>query len=107
MILKQTIEIEVYPHDLDGRYEWEEAVEACEKLEGGWRLPTIDELKLMWYRRADVGSITSAYYWSSSESAANSAWRLYFYYGHKSNSNKAGTNRVRPVRDVKQNEEEK
>jgi hypothetical protein len=79
-------------------------------LGAGWYLPSIDELALLYYNRysAQKGLRTSgntllsniAYYWSSTEYNANSAYAFNFNLGYATNANKAGagTAIVRGVR---------
>lgn len=105
MILKQTIEIEVYPHDLEGTYTWEEAIKTCAALGDGWRLPTNEELHLMWLNKEAIGGFADDSYWGSSETNVNYAWYKYFGNGGQSYYTKRVNIHVRPVRDVKQDEQ--
>jgi hypothetical protein len=63
-----------------------------------WFLPSKEELNQLFVARTTVGGFVAAYYWSSSESSAFSAWRRYFLDGDQDNGNKASSNYVRPVR---------
>ena len=79
-------------------------------LGAGWYLPSVDELALLFYNRysAQKGLRTGgntllsniAYYWSSNEYNATSAYAFNFNLGYASNANKtgAGTSIVRGVR---------
>jgi hypothetical protein len=107
MILKQTIEIEVYPHDLEKGCTWDEAVDACEELGDGWRLPTQEELLLMWANKKNIGNFVADYYWSSSESNTENARTQDLNDGDVAVCCKWDNLLVRPVREVKQKEEEK
>jgi len=99
IILKQTLEFEVYPENL-GKHNWEDAKKVCENLGDGWRLPTREELHVMWLHRAHVGGFAAAYYWSSSEYNINSAWGQNFDNGLQYNNFKNYTYYVRAVRDI-------
>jgi hypothetical protein len=99
IILKQTLEFEVYPEDL-GEHNWEDAKKVCEELGDGWRLPTREELHLMWLNRENIGGFAAAYYWSSSELNSNIAWNQNFNYGSQNNYYKSNTYYVHAVRDV-------
>ena len=101
IILKQTLKFEVYPKDL-GEHNWEDAKKLCEDLGDGWRLPTREELHLMWVNRESIGGFAAAYYWSSSEYSDTNAWSQYFGNGFQYSYNKYNTYYVRAVRDVKQ-----
>ena len=97
IILKQTLEFEVYPKDL-GKHTWEDAKKVCEKLGDGWRLPTREELHLMWLHKDSIGGFAGAYYWSSSESNSYYAWSQGFDSGIHLYNYKSSTNYVRAVR---------
>ena len=100
IILEQTLKFEVYPEDL-GKHNWESAKKVCKNLGDGWRLPTKEELHLMWLNRDNIGGFAAAYYWSSSEFGNNSAWFQDFLFGYQSTSHKVNPGYVRAVRDVK------
>jgi hypothetical protein len=97
IILKQTLEFEVYPEDL-GRYNWEDAKKVCEELGDGWGLPTKEELNLMWLHRDYIEGFTAASYWSFSCYNNNIAWFQDFSNGYQNNNNKNYSNYVRAVR---------
>ena len=97
IILKQTLEFEVYPKDL-GEHNWEDAKKVCEDLGDGWKLPTREELHLMWFNRESIGGFAVADYWSSSEYSNSNAWGQNFYSGDRGNNSKDYTNYVRAVR---------
>ncbi|WP_299210865.1 DUF1566 domain-containing protein [uncultured Aquimarina sp.] len=64
-----------------------------------WRLPTINELYMMFLKRSEIGAFDSFWYWSSTESTAEKA--LGFYFGGSGGSgdpNKAISYRVRCIR---------
>ncbi len=103
IILKQTLEFEVYPKDL-GQHNWEAANKVCADLGDGWRLPTREELHLMWVNRESIGGFAAAYYLSSSENHNYSAWFQSFPSGFQDSTNKNNTYYVRPVRDIKSTE---
>ena len=85
IILEQTLKFEVYP----------------EELGDGWRLPTREELHLMWVNKDSIGSFAADYYWSSSESSDGNAWNQNFNSGSQYDTSKTNPNYVRAVRDVK------
>jgi hypothetical protein len=77
-------------------------------LGAGWYLPSIDELGLLYYNRYSAQKglraggntllSTTAYYWSSTESNATSAYNFIFNNGYAFSSGKPNTNTVRGVR---------
>ncbi len=104
IILEQHLKFEVYPKDLDA-HNWEDAKKVCADLGDGWRLPTREELHLMWLNRESIGGFAAAYYWSSSEDNSDNAWTQYFYNGYQNYYGKLSTGYVRAVRDVKSTDE--
>ena len=99
IILEQHLKFEVYPKDL-GEHNWEDAKKVCENLGDGWRLPTREELHLMWVNRESIGNFATAEYWSSSEFNYNFVWVQFFNYGSQINDNKNDSFYVRAVRDI-------
>ena len=100
IILEQTLKFDVYPEEL-GQYTWKNAKKVCEDLGDGWRLPTREELHLMWVNKDSIGSFAADYYWSSSESSDGNAWNQNFNSGSQYDTSKTNPNYVRAVRDVK------
>jgi hypothetical protein len=98
IILEQNLKFEVYPNDL-GEHNWEDAKKVCEDLRDGWRLPTREELHLMWLNRENIGGFADAYYWSSSEYNNFYAWSQYFYNGYQNYYNNNYPKYVRAVRE--------
>jgi hypothetical protein len=73
-----------------GPFDWDEAVRICEQLEwngyNDWRLPTKDELNLVYkkLKKNKVGGFANAYYWSSTESGYDGyAWEQDFSTGRQ------------------------
>jgi hypothetical protein len=99
IILEQNLKFEVYPKDL-GQHNWEDAKKVCEDLGDGWRLPTREELHLMWLNRESIGGFDAACYWSSSDNYFNFAWIQYFHNGSQYNGFKSNTLYVRSVRTL-------
>jgi hypothetical protein len=104
IILEQHLKFEVYPKALGG-HNWENAKKVCEDLDDGWRLPTREELHLMWLNRESIGGFAAAYYWSSSEDSLDFAWNQNFFNGAQNYYGKLSTGYVRAVRDVKSTDE--
>ena len=97
IIVEQHLKFEVYPKDL-GEHTWKDAKKVCEDLGDGWRLPTREELHLMWLNRDIIGGFAAAIYWSSSELNSNYAWPQLFSNGSQYNGSKDNTFYVRAVR---------
>lgn len=104
--------LEIYPHDLPKTMTYVDAVKAVEKIGDGWRIPALEELRLMYKNKDAIGGFTTksssgsvypVWYWSSTEnrdypscvhgvrfSGGNESWN------HKDNLRLS----VRPVRLV-------
>mgnify|MGYP000365340934 CR=1 FL=1 len=91
--------LEVMTEDLEGRYTWDDAMKACADLGDGWRLPTKDELDLLYDNKEKIGGGAKNNYWSSTENVNVSAWGQYFTNGSQGSSGKNNfTFYVRAVR---------
>jgi len=101
------INLEVMKTDL-GEMTWDDANKACEKLGEGWRLPTIEELTLIFYNRDKIGGFFErAYYWSSTD-ASYGEEETFFVFGYGEGNgvsnyygDKNDKNYVRAVRTLK------
>ena len=95
--------LEAAPTDLACNCTWSEAFDVMKSYTNGglsdWRIPTIDELNLLFLNRAFVGGFSNSYYRSSTETTASGAWeREMFTYGKILNGHKLNNSRVRPIR---------
>jgi len=63
-----------------------------------WRLPTKDELNMMYLKKDAIGGFTDNYYWSSTEFDSISAWIQYFRNGQRLGNGIFNSSRVRAVR---------
>lgn len=62
--------LEIAEYDFPDQMGWDEATAACSKLGTGWRLPTKDELNILYQNKRKIGNfnIRELYgYWSSTE----------------------------------------
>ena len=93
--------LEVYKSDL-GEMSWEEAKQACANLGDGWRLPTLDELELLFQSKDNFSGFTSDSYWSSDVShVPNDCGGIDFENGHRCSIPKHAIIGVRAVRTTK------
>ena len=65
--------LEVMTEDL-GVMDWHDAKKACADLGDGWRLPTKDELNILYKNKDKIGGFVSNFYWSSTEYGNYGAW---------------------------------
>lgn len=63
-----------------------------------WRVPTKDQLQMIYRAQEAVGGFQRGWYWSSEEYFNNCAWCQNFGNGIRNGDFKYGTNRVRCVR---------
>jgi hypothetical protein len=96
--------LEIYPNDLPYPMEWNDAKKACASLGDGWRLPTKDELNILYKNRQNIGGFDIVNYWSSTEFAYMYAWKQHFFTGIRFFKRNTGRHRysynVRPVRTI-------
>ena len=81
-----------------GCMNWHEAIVACKKLGPGWRLPTKDELNMLYENKEEIGGFANNFYWSSTEFDNDFAWVQFFGNGYQSGGNKSNFFYVRAVR---------
>ena len=89
--------LEVMTEDL-GNMKWNDSKKACADLGDGWRLPTKDELNLLYKNKEKIGGFAMELYWSSTEIDSVSAWNQNFWNGGHSSYYKGTTHIVRAVR---------
>lgn len=85
-------------NDLQGEYNWKDAVIACEQLGNGYRLPSKHELNLLYQQRNAVGGFAKVGYWSSTEYDRYFAWYQGFGSGSQDDYDKDYTMCVRAVK---------
>jgi len=96
--------LEVAQNDFPKEMNWYDAKKACTDLGNGWKLPTKDELNLLYINKDKIGGFASGnygIYWSSTENDASSAWKQYFSSGwqnYGSSTTKDNECNVRAVR---------
>ena len=89
--------LEVMTEDL-GRMNWYEAKKACKNLGDGWRLPTKDELNLLFQNSGKIGGFANVHYWSSTEDDFTNAWLQNFFIRNQTSVDKVVSTNVRAVR---------
>jgi len=91
--------LEVMTKDL-GEMNWDDAMKACASLGDGWRLPTKDELNILYQNKDKIGGFDNNYYWSSTECVSQSMFTCDFgshdaYFTGKWNIDKYSVRAVR------------
>ncbi|MGB8379383.1 MAG: protein kinase [Rhodanobacteraceae bacterium] len=76
--------------------DWDDAKSYCERMGGGWRLPSVDELAAIYDARvpspkecatghtckvSHLFNLTGELYWSGTHSGSTEAWTVYLTYG--------------------------
>jgi len=79
---------------------WDDAKKVCEALGEGWRLPTKDELLVLYNNKDKIGRLTNIGYWSSTEEVNNGAWLQMFVDGKQDPTYKYTLVYVRAVRSL-------
>ena len=93
------LNIEIAQYDLPEGMSWFEAIEFCNNLGDGWRLPTNEELKMLYYNCDEIGEFKLSDYWSSSEFNINRAYYVGFRAGDFGRTEKDYKFKVRIVRN--------
>jgi len=98
--LENRLVFEIYPEDAPNRMSWYDGVEYCKNLGNGWRLPTKEELNLMYIElcKKGLGGFDSDYYWSSSEEGFATAWGQNISHGMQLYGNRYSNICMRAVR---------
>ncbi len=76
---------------------WDDANKACAALGDEWRLPTQDELNILYQNKDKIGGFSNNFYWSSKETDNNLAYYQYFSNGFQNFLKKSSTFFVRAV----------
>ena len=92
--------LEVAQYDFPNEMEWFDAVKVCANLGSNWRLPTKDELSLLYNNKDKIGGFASDYYWSSTEEGSDYAWWQDFAEGLQIFFFKDDATNVRAVRTI-------
>jgi len=96
--------LEVAQNSFPNKLDWEDSKKACNDLGNGWRLPTKDELNLIYQNKDEIGGMeNSDGYWSSTEYGNCCAWDQYlsdFHKGYQHPNYKSFTFYVRAVRSL-------
>jgi hypothetical protein len=99
-------ELEVAEFDFPQKMTYNEAANACAKLlgGGGWRLPTLDELNLIYQYKDEIGGFKDWYYWSCTEASKWAVWAKALSSGYETaldfEDSRFTTPNVRAVRDL-------
>jgi hypothetical protein len=73
--------LEVAQKNFPREMNWVDAKKACAALGIGWRLPTKDELHILYQNKGKLGGFPDNFYWSSTEYDNNNAWYQNFANG--------------------------
>jgi len=80
---------------------WDDAKRVCESLGKGWRLPTKDELNLIYKNKNIIGNYSNSY-WGSDEYDSDHAWIKGFFNGFRDGYfDKSNLIYVRAVKTIK------
>jgi hypothetical protein len=90
-------DLEILSTDL-GLLHWDDANTACARVGSGWRLPTVDELNVLFQNKDAIGGFVNSFYWGSSEIEPGLPCIQGFINGKQSKDRKAYEFHVRPVR---------
>ena len=66
--------LEVAQNDLSKTMKGIDAKKAVNELGDGWRLPTKEELNILYSNKDKIGGFANGNYWSSTENSPNTLW---------------------------------
>ena len=93
--------LEVAENDFPEKMSWEEALKVCLEIGHGWRLPSIDEAKILFKQKNKIGGFQEYSYWTSTELTSDFVWNQGFTSGKSDyNFSKNGLLCVRIVRSI-------
>jgi hypothetical protein len=103
MVFKTSLgQFEVGDKDL-GAMNWLDARKACMEIGKGWRLPTREELNLIYFNKNKMGVFVKDNYWTDEEGYSfDVAWCQNFDTGDQNSFPKINKNQTRPVRSINQ-----
>ena len=92
--------LQIAQYDFPNDMNWYDARKACAALGKGWRLPTRNDLNILYINRVAVGNFVNYIYWSN-ETYGLGAWFHSFYIGYPNDAlNKNYKCFVRAVRSL-------
>lgn len=94
--------LQVANQDFSREMFWQDGKKACGELGGGWRVPTIEELKTIYERfhKRGLGNFKDDFYWSNSEDNEDYAWGLNFSSGCVGHGGKSNPALIRAVKNL-------
>jgi len=96
----------IYPKDAEKKMRWKAALEYAEKTEGGWRLPSLEEFKIMYLESTKNKDFIfeKFYYWGAEEVNSWDAISFDFKSGRHNKDTKTCLSFVRLVKDASEME---
>lgn len=91
---------EVAQNDLPSMLVWDQAKTSVEMLGTGWRLPTTEELQIIYKNKDSIGGFAVDVYWTSEETSAFNARTINFSSGKPGSFSKIYNARIRAVRSI-------
>ena len=73
--------LEIAENDYPNKLKWVDAKTVCRNMRDGWRLPTKEELNLLYINKNLIPNLNDNIYWTSTELDSKSAWFQNFRYG--------------------------
>ncbi len=92
--------LEVARNDFPGTWSLTVATRACTKLGEGWRLPTKEEMDIVFSNRRDIGGFGTEFYWYNDAKVKDSYGFLNFKDGETGYVDEKGTGKIRAVRTI-------
>lgn len=93
--------LEIAEKDFITELGWVDANKACSDLGDGWRLPSTNELNILYENISSIGGFKGILYWSNQNTGDDRAYALNLKFGTKKDWKKDNVFNVRAVRTIK------
>lgn len=91
----------VAKNDFPLKMNWSDAKKVCANLGDGWRLPTKNELIILYQNKSIIGGFNDSNYWTLSEYDGLNAWKQNFLNSSKNEYLKSNALAVRAIKNIK------
>ncbi|MHA8083167.1 hypothetical protein ACST14_07075 [Aquirufa sp. A-Brett2-15D] len=92
--------LEISQYTFPNSMNWREALNACKELGDGWKLPSKEQLDILYKNKDEIGGFVNDAYWSATKTGDYEAWRQYFSDGDQVLTPNYSVGYVRAIRVV-------
>lgn len=92
--------LEIAQYTFPNSMNWTEALDICKVLGNGWKLPSKEQLDILYRNKEVIGGFVNDAYWSATSNGEYEAWRQYFSDGDQVLTPNISVGYVRPIREI-------